>query len=71
MTGVTGDEFMAELFSVTAPLVIRFPSGEQAIMAECFPHPKGFVYFDPYWTETDPAKAVHVIAGEIKGEGPW
>lgn len=60
-----------DLFSVTAPLTIRLPSGETRLMAEVFPHPDGLLYFDLYWHELDPDQAFHVIRGEITGEGPW
>jgi hypothetical protein len=61
---------MADLFSVTAPLLIKLPSGSEHVMAEKYPHPEGLVFFDLYWLEND-TPAVHVIKGDIKGEGPW
>ena len=31
---------MVNLFSI-APLLIRLPTGDMHVMAECFPHPRG------------------------------
>lgn len=62
---------MADLFSITAPLMIRFPSGEKRIIAEHFPHPKGLLYFDLFWHLGYPDDTIHIIEGEITGEGPW
>jgi hypothetical protein len=62
---------MADIFSMTAPLTLRRPSGEERIMAEHFRHPRGLLYFDLYWHVGDPAETLHVIEGEISGEGPW
>ncbi|MCB1874989.1 MAG: hypothetical protein KDH88_03355 [Chromatiales bacterium] len=62
---------MADLFSVTAPLYIRSPQGRKHIIAELFPHPKGLVYFQPWWHQSKPGDSIHVIEGEIRGEGPW
>ncbi len=56
---------------MTAPLTLRRPAGEERIMAEHFRHPRGLLYFDLYWHVGDPAETVHVIEGEISGEGPW
>lgn len=62
---------MADLFSVTAPLLIRLPTGDMHVMAERFPHPQGLVYFDLFWHLGNPNKGVHFIDGIIKGDGPW
>lgn len=61
---------MADLFTVTAPLKIRLPDGRQKVIAELFPHPEGLVYFDLLW-HRHPETGVHVLKGELKGEGPW
>ena len=61
---------MADLFSVTAPLMIKLPSGDEYVMAEKYPHPDGLVFFDLYWLE-DSSPSVYVVKGDIKGEGPW
>ena len=50
--------------------MIKLPSGAEYVMAEKYPHPEGLVFFEIYWLETD-KPAVHVIKGDIKGEGPW
>ena len=64
-------QFMADLFSVTAPLLIRLPGGEQHVMAERFAHPDGIVFFDLFWHLNDPSQTVHLVKGPIKGDGPW
>lgn len=62
---------MADLFRVTAPLLIRLPTGDMHVLAECFPHARGLVYFDLFWHLGNPHKGVHVVEGILKGEGPW
>ena len=61
---------MADIFSVTAPLKIRLPNGEQKVVAEILTHPIGLLYFDLFWHE-DRESCIHLIEGELKGEGPW
>lgn len=61
---------MIDVFSMTAPLIIRLPEGDEYIMAEKYPHADGLVFFEPFWLATG-TPAVHVIKGEIKGDGPW
>lgn len=43
----------------------------QKVVAECFKHPKGILYFDLYWHQGQPEKTMHLIEGELTGEGPW
>lgn len=62
---------MADLFSVTAPLVIRDKTGDKRLMVARFPHPEGLLYFEPYWLEAGHQPGIHVVPGPIKGEGPW
>ena len=62
---------MTDIFRVKSPLMIRLPSGQKRVMAECFPHPQGLLYFDLYWHLHDPAQTLHVVEGPIKGNGPW
>ena len=62
---------MADLFSVTAPLLIRLPTGDMHVLAERFAHPRGLVYFDLFWHLRNPHIGVHVVEGIIKGDGPW
>ncbi len=62
---------MADLFSVTAPLMIRRPDGRAHIMAERFRHPDGLLYFEPFWHLAEPDTRIHLVTGPIKGEGPW
>jgi len=61
---------MADLFSVTAPRVVRWPDGRRHLAVACFPHPRGLVYFEPFW-HLDPGGRVHRVEGELRGEGPW
>lgn len=62
---------MADLFSMTAPLTLRLPTGEERLMAERFRHPRGLLYFDLDWHVGDPATTLHVVEGAISGDGPW
>ncbi len=62
---------MADLFSITAPLKMRNPQGNEQILAELFPHPKGILYFDLYWHLGQPEETIHLIEGTLSGEGPW
>ena len=62
---------MADLNSVTAPLALRFPDGEKAIAAAAFRHPRGLLWFELDWYEGDPDQVIHLIEGELEGEGPW
>lgn len=62
---------MADLFSVTAPLLIRLPTGDMHVLAERFAHARGLVYFDLFWHLGNPYQGVHVVEGIIKGDGPW
>jgi hypothetical protein len=38
---------MADLFTLTAPLMIRYPDDTRHVMVACFKHPDGIVYFRP------------------------
>jgi len=62
---------MADLFSITAPLMIRKPQGEEQVIAAIFPHSKGLVYFDLYWHLGEPTETIHLVEGTLSGEGPW
>ena len=62
---------MANLFSVTAPLVLRCPDGTRKVIAACFPHPRGLLYLDLYWYRLTPSEAAHLLDGKVWGEGPW
>jgi hypothetical protein len=62
---------MADLFNMRAPLLIRLPSGQKQVMAECFPHPRGMLYFELFWHLADPSESVRLVEGPIKGDGPW
>ena len=62
---------MADLFTMKAPLMIRFANGEKHIMAEYFKHPEGLLFFDVFWNHPHAVDAIHLVKGEYKGEGPW
>jgi hypothetical protein len=62
---------MADLFTVTAPLAIRFASGEKQIMIERLAYADGLLFLPTFWTETGLPEALRFVAGPIKGDGPW
>jgi hypothetical protein len=62
---------MADLFSVTAPLLIRYPDATAHVMVHRFRHPQGLVYFRPFWDRMPAAEGMILVAGEIRGDGPW
>lgn len=62
---------MPDLFSMTAPLLLRSSNGEKTLIAEIFPHPEGALYMDLYWREFPSNQVIHVLNGELSGEGPW
>jgi len=61
---------MANIFTLTAPLLVRYPDGEQRLIADKFTHPQGMFYVEPFWLESKPP-VVHLLTGDVKGEGPW
>ncbi len=62
---------MAQLESVTAPLVIRFGDGSEKVVAAAFEHPLGVLYLDLFWHQRQPQEAAHLLRGELTGDGPW
>jgi hypothetical protein len=62
---------MADLFSVTAPLAIRFRDGSRQIMIERIPYADGVLFLPPFWTETGIETALRFVAGPVAGDGPW
>ena len=62
---------MADLFSVTSPLLIKSPYGGAKIIAELFPHPRGIVFLEIFWNELRDNQGFHFIEGEVQGIGPW
>ena len=62
---------MPAIDQVTAPLVLRHPDGREQLVAACFPHPRGLLYFDLHWHRSTPQQAAHLILGELRGDGPW
>lgn len=62
---------MADLFSVTAPLLIRYPDGSRDVMVERFAYPGGMVYFRPFWDRLGPERGICRVEGAVRGGGPW
>ena len=62
---------MADLFSVTAPLAIRFRDGSRQIMIERLPYRDGVLFLPPFWTESGMETALRFVAGPVRGDGPW
>ena len=63
---------MADLFSVTAPLAIRFrDSGEKQIMIERLPFNDGLVFLPAFWSDVGVERALRYVPGPIDGDGPW
>ncbi|HHH44269.1 MAG TPA: hypothetical protein ENK49_09035 [Gammaproteobacteria bacterium] len=62
---------MADLFTVTAPLAIRYRDGRRQVMVERLPYRDGLLYLPPFWTDQEFGDALHFVPGPIKGEGPW
>ena len=62
---------MADLFTITAPLLIRFPDDTKHVMVHCFPHPEGLVYFRAFWDQLPEAEGVCLLSGALRGDGPW
>jgi len=40
-------------------------------MVACFQHPDGILYFRPFWDQLHDGEGIQIVAGGIKGEGPW
>ncbi|MDX1698849.1 MAG: hypothetical protein R3308_11205 [Thiohalobacterales bacterium] len=62
---------MADLFSVTAPLQIRFRDGSTDVMVERLQHDDGLVYFRPFWNRMPLEEGIRFVPGEVRGDGPW
>jgi len=62
---------MPSIDEITAPLMVQWSDGHKQLIAAAFPHARGLLYFDPFWHQSTPQKAAHVIEGELTGEGPW
>jgi len=62
---------MADLYSVTAPLLIRYRDGRREVMVERLPHPQGLLYFRPFWDEPGAERGICLVEGEVSGDGPW
>ena len=59
------------LYDVTAPLTIRYPDGTKKLIIHHFQHAKGLLFFEPWWHTKDLTQGVHLIRGNITGDGPW
>ena len=53
-----------------SPLYIKYPNSEVRVIENIFEHPKGVLYFELFW-EKDPTYSIHLIEGDISGDGPW
>lgn len=62
---------MADLFTLTVPLLIRFPDATGHVMVGCFRHPEGIVYVRPFWERIPAGEGIRLVRGDIRGEGPW
>ena len=62
---------MADLFSITAPLIIRYPDKSLDVLVECLHHPAGLVYFSPFWDRMPLTEGIRLVTGEVRGSGPW
>jgi hypothetical protein len=60
---------MADILSMTAPLLVKLPDGHKCLVAEKYQHPDGILVFEPFWM--DDISRCHLLAGEISGNGPW
>jgi len=62
---------MADLFTITAPLLVRYPDGNRHVVVELFRHPEGLVYFRTFWDRLPRGEGIQMVSGEVRGEGPW
>lgn len=62
---------MADLFSITAPLIIRYPDDRLDVLIDCLHHPAGLVYFRPFWDRMSLTEGIRLVTGEVRGRGPW
>jgi hypothetical protein len=61
---------MNQLLEMRSPLYIKYPNGEMRVIEVLFQHTEGILYFELFW-EKDPKYSIHMIKGEITGQGPW
>ena len=59
-----------KLLSMRSPLYIKYPNTEVRVIENLFEHPQGVLYFELFW-EKDPQHSIHLIKGNITGDGPW
>ena len=62
---------MADLFTVTAPLAIRYKDGTKHILIKTFKHKDGILYLTPFWNQLSEEKMFQFAPGPLKGDGPW
>jgi len=58
---------LVDLFTLKAPLLIRFPDHTQHVMVACFQHPSGIVYFRPFWDQLRDGEGIPVY--EFRAHG--
>ncbi|MCB1866744.1 MAG: hypothetical protein KDG50_15100 [Chromatiales bacterium] len=54
-----------------APLLVQYRDGTRHLIAQRFPHPRGLLYFEPFWHLPGAATRIHLLEGDLRGEGPW
>ena len=64
-------ESLMSIYDVTAPMTIRYPDGEKKLIIEKYRHAEGLLFFEPFWHIKGLQQGVHLIRGEVTGEGPW
>jgi hypothetical protein len=62
---------LADLFTLTVPLVIRYSDNTRHVMLGCFRHPDGIVYVRPFWDRLPGMEGIQLASGNVRGEGPW
>lgn len=65
------EESESDIFRIGEPLVVRYPDGEERLVAELFAHGDGAVFFECGWVfQKEP---VQLLPGPIvkEGEGCW
>ncbi len=40
-------------------------------MAERFRHERGLLFFELFWDQAEGDRGIHLLEGEVRGEGPW
>ena len=61
---------LAEAFENHLPLKVIISKDHERVIAEGFIVGEGIVFYDVFWYEAS-FHPIHLIEGEISGEGPW